>query len=431
MSETRGPAALAQVASGGLEMFAVSDRTSPMRALVWIVALFAVAVALTLATRYSPGYVLLVLPSHRVELSLNLAVVLLVIVFVAAYGLARALSLALALPSKAVEFQRDQRRARARRAFQEAARAFFEGRFGRAERAARQALEQDEAVALSLVLAARSAHELGARQTRDEYLRDMESRTPQDAYLRLMTQAELLLDEQRYPDALQALSQLPDKHTAALRLELKAQQLTRNWDRVLQLLPQLEQRKVLESTLLEQIKRHAQTEMLKRQGLDIQSLRSAWDRLSPEDRKDTRIAAAAARCFIALGQASEAHQLIEDSLDANWDASLLPRYVESLPRDARRHLERAEGWLQQHRSDPALLLALGQLCMHQELWGKARSYLEASLSVEPSHSAYVQFGGLLERMGNPDEASRMYRDGLELALAQLKKSTGGRRRLAL
>src|SRR5215471_7888526 len=431
MSETRGPAAAAQLATFGSEMWAASDRTSSMRALVWIVALFAVAVALTLAARYSPGYVLLVLPTHRVELSLNLAVVLLVVAFVAVYGLVRALSLTLALPSKAVEFQRDQRRARARRAFQDAVRAFFEGRFGRAERAARQALEQDEAVGLSLVLAARSAHELGARQTRDEYLRDMEIRTPQDAYLRLMTQAELLLDEQRYPDAVQTLGQLPDKHTAALRLELKAQQLTRNWDRVLQLLPQLEQRGVLEPALLEQIKRHAQTETLKRQGLDTQSLRAAWARLSPEDRKDNRIAAAAGRCFIALGQGSDAHRLIEDSLEANWDASLLPLYVESLPRDARRHLERAEGWLQQHRSDPALLLALGQLCMHQELWGKARSYLEASLAIEPSHSAYVQFGSLLERMGKPDEASRMYRDGLELALAQLKKSTGGRRRLAL
>src|SRR5215470_11006575 len=118
-------------------MFAALDRTSPMRAVVWIVALFAVAVALTLAARYSPGYVLLVLPSHRVELSLNLAVVLLVVVFVALYGMVRALSLALGLPSRAVEFQRDQRRARARRAFQEAARAFFEGRFGRAGRGGR------------------------------------------------------------------------------------------------------------------------------------------------------------------------------------------------------------------------------------------------------------------------------------------------------
>jgi HemY protein len=102
-----------------------------------------------------------------------------------------------------------------------------------------------------------------------------------------------------------------------------------------------------------------------------------------------------------------------------------------LPRDARRHLERAERWLQQHPGDPVLLLALGQLCMQQALWGKARSYLEASLAVEPTHTAYVEFGKLLEHMGEPEEASRVYRHGLELALGQLKNSTGGRRQIAL
>ena len=118
-------------------------------------------------------------------------------------------------------------------------------------------------------------------------------------------------------------------------------------------------------------------------------------------------------------------------LDAEWDPALLLPYVECLPRDARRHLERAEAWLKQHPGDPALLLALGELCIQQELWGKARSYLEASLAVEPGHSAYVQLGRLLERIGKPEEASRAYRKGLELSLAQLKLSTGGRRRVPL
>ena len=137
------------------------------------------------------------------------------------------------------------------------------------------------------------------------------------------------------------------------------------------------------------------------------------------------------RCFIALGGCDEAHGIIEQSLEAHWDSALLPLYVQCLPRDARRHLERAEGWLQEHPGDPVLLLALGELCMQQELWGKARSYLEASLAIEPSHTAYVQFGKLLERIGKPEEASQVYRNGLELALGQLKESTGGRRRVAL
>jgi len=402
-----------------------------MRALLWIVGLFALSVALTVAARYSPGYVLLVLPSHRVEVSLNFAVVLGLLGFVAAYVLVRALSLTLTMPIRAAVFRRDQQRVRARRAFQEALRAYLEGRFGRAERAAGQALQQNEAVGLSLVIAARSAHELKSFQARDQYLQEMESRAPQDNYLRLMTQAELLLDDRRYHDALQALSRLQDKHTAALRLELKAQQLARNWDQVLVLLPQLEKRKVFEPALLEQFKRYAQTENLKRKALDARGLREFWDKLPADDRRDSRIAAAAAQCFIALGGCDEAHGIVEESLEAHWDPTLFPLYVQCLPRDARRHLERAEGWLQEHPGDPALLLALGQLCVQQELWGKARSYFEASLAIEPSHTAYVELGKLLERIGKPEEASQVYRKGLELALGQLRESTGGRRRVAL
>ena len=402
-----------------------------MRALLWVVALFALAVALTAAARYSPGYILLVLPGHRVELSLNFALILLALAFVAIYLIVRALGIMLAMPARAAQFRRGQRRSRARRSFEEAIAAYFEGRFGRAERAARQALEHNEASALSLTVAARSAHELKQFAARDEYLQQMERLTPDEGYLRLMTQAELFLDERRYHDALHALSRLPDKHTAALRLELKAQQQAKNWDHVLQLLPQLEKRKVLDPALLEQIRRYAQIENLKRKALDARSLREYWDKLPVEDRNDSRLAAAAAQCFIALGGCEEAHRIIEESLQANWDSALLPLYVECLPRDARRHLERAEAWLKNHPGDTSLLLALGQLCMQQELWGKARSYLEASLAVEPSNTAYVELGRLLERIGEPEAASRAYREGLGLTLHQLKESTGGRRRHAL
>jgi HemY protein len=402
-----------------------------MRALIWIVALFAFAVGITVAARYNAGYVLMVLPSHRVELSVNLAVLLLLAAFAGFYLLVRALSLGLAMPLRAREFRRGQEQLRARRVLGEALESYFEGRYGRAERAAREALALGESPALALAVAARAAHELRSFQARDEYLQRMERLAPEEGYLRAMTQAELLLEERRYHDALRALSQLQDKHTAALKLEMRAHQLARNWEQVLTLLPQLERRKVFEPDVLAQLRHYAQSENLKRKALDARMLREYWERLPPADRKDARVSTAAAECFIALGGCAEAHRIIEDSLDAAWDSTLLPLYVECLPRDARKHLERAEAWLKQHPGDPVLLLALGLICMKQELWGKARSYLEASLAVEPSHTAYIRLGDLLDRLGKPEEAGAVYRRGLDLALVQLKECTGGRRKPAL
>jgi HemY protein len=84
-------------------------------------------------------------------------------------------------------------------------------------------------------------------------------------------------------------------------------------------------------------------------------------------------------------------------------------------------IEQAEKWLGQHSDDAGLLLALGKLCLHQKLWGKAQSYLDASVSVTPSHAAYTALGQLAERQGKAEEAFGYYRQAMELANAGCEK----------
>jgi HemY protein len=278
----------------------------------------------------------------------------------------------------------------------------------------------------------RPAHEQKHFQTRDDYLQQLERVPRNRAICALMTQAELLLEDRRYHDALQALARLQDKHTAALRLELRAHQQAQNWDQVLSLLPQLDKRQVLEHSLLDQVRRYA---------LDRESQAQSCRRQEPARILGSPAARAEAREPHRGGGGAKLHRArrVQRSACGSWSRAwtrtgirrCCTLYVECLPRDARRHLERAEGWLKEHPGDPLLLLALGELCMQQELWGKARSYLEASLAVDPSHSAFVQLGRLLERIGKPEEASQAYRRGLELTLGQLKLTTGGRRRVPL
>jgi HemY protein len=78
-----------------------------------------------------------------------------------------------------------------------------------------------------------------------------------------------------------------------------------------------------------------------------------------------------------------------------------------------------------------LLLTLGRLCAEQELWGKAQSYLDASVAVEPTWSAHLALAELHDGLGHADAARRHYRESLDLAVAQLKQLTGGRRRTPL
>ncbi len=402
-----------------------------MRWVFWILGLFALAVALALALRLNTGYALLVWPPYRVELSLNFLLVLLAAGFAVVYSLLRFIFGALGLPAQVRDLRERRLRENAHRMLLAALEAFFEGRYGRAEQAAASAMESGISPALGAVLAARSAHELRHYGQRDGYLARAEKLAPEAATLRIIAAAGMLLEERRFQDALLALKGLPDKHTAALRLELKAQQQARNWEQTLPLIDQLERRGVFDAVQAGQLRRYAQAENLKRKALDRGAFEECWQKIPARQKRDAKVAAAAAECYAALGGCAQANQIIEEALEAEWNSDLVALYAECAGTDVVRQIERAENWLKTNQRDAVLLLVLGKLCTQQQLWGKAQSYLEASLSVEPTYSAHLVLAQLHDRLGNPDAAHRHYRESLDLAGTQLKQIAGGRRRIPI
>jgi HemY protein len=402
-----------------------------MKALIWALGIAALAVALTLAARYNSGYLLLVLPPWRAEFSLNLLIVALIGGFAAVYGLMRAISATVRLPGQVREYRLARRREKARGALLEALNEYFAGRYGRAEQAAGVAIEMGEHPALAAVIAARAAHELRAYERRDVFLKQAADRASGNEVASIVTAADLLIDERRYEEALETLKRLPRRHTAALRLELKAQQQSRNWGAVLALTEELRRRNVFDATHAAQVRRHALVEQLRRSASEAGALEAAWEKIAAADRTDRRVAAAAAQGFIALNLCDRARRILEDALESEWDSDLVSLYAECEGGDTVKRIERAEDWLKAHPRDAGLLLALGRLCAGRELWGKAQSYLEASLAVEPTHSAHLAMARLQERLGNAEPARRHYRESLELALTRLRAATGGRRRTPL
>ena len=399
-----------------------------MKALLWLLALAALAVGLTVASRYSSGYVLVVLPPYRAELSVNLLVLLAIGGYLLFYLVTRLVTTAVRMPEQVRAFHEKHREERGRRALNEAVGALFVGRFARAERSAVEAYELGESPTLSAVVAARAAHGLKAFDKRDRYLARADEERSSDSDLARVARAELLAEQQRFDEALAALQGVQQRHPAVMKLELKLQQRLRNWDRVLQLASSLGKRGVFDAVRVEQVTRSAHIENLRRRTLDAEGLKQYWQKMLPEQRRDTKIACVAAQAFIALGGCREAHQIIEESIEAAWDSELVGIYGECLGADVRRQIERAEKWLPSHPVDGILLLTLGRLCARQELWGKAESYLEASLSVEPSYSGHLALAELKERRGLHQAAAENYRKGLELVLSQVKSTTGGRRR---
>jgi HemY protein len=88
----------------------------------------------------------------------------------------------------------------------------------------------------------------------------------------------------------------------------------------------------------------------------------------------------------------------------------------------------AERWLNSHPRDASLLLTLGRLCREKQLWGKAQSYLEASLAVEASAEAHLELAGLLENeLEKSAAAERHYKHAALLGRARQTQSRGGRK----
>lgn len=397
-----------------------------MKGAIWLLVLFLIAVVVAFIASSNNGYVLVVAQPYRIELSLNLLAVLLLATTLIGYFLVRLTAITVRLPREIREFRARRRREKALRGMLDGLKAFFEGSYAKAQKASAAALELEKSPtisALNAMVAARSAHELKKYSQRDEFIALAERNAPKETTLRLMTQAELLLDEHRSEDALKVLHLLPMTgsrgHPAALRLELEAQQRAKNWNAVLELLSQLEQRKAIDAALLRQLRRRAHMENLKNSTSNPQALKEYWQSMTPVDRKDSKLAGAAAQAYLTMNDRAAAHEIIEQSLDRRWDSELAKLYAECVTGGTVRQIERAEAWLEAHPNDACLLLALGRLCLHCELWGKAQNYLEASLSMEPDYPAHLALAELNEKLGRPELAKNHYDQGLKLALRSL------------
>ncbi|HEX5476483.1 MAG TPA: hypothetical protein VFX09_01365, partial [Burkholderiales bacterium] len=194
------------------------------------------------------------------------------------------------------------------------------------------------------------------------------------------------------------------------------------WEEVLRLATQLAKRDAISPALAEEYRVQATIELLNRVAGDPVEFEHRWRAVPSADRLHPRVAATGARQATALGKTTLAREAMVASLAAEWTPRLVALYGELPPgldpaqrqAESRTRIERAERWLRERSRDPQLLATLGRLCMQAELWGKARSFLEASLSFEESRTARLDLARLAERLGESGDAEKQYRKAAEL-----------------
>jgi len=397
-----------------------------MKSLFWLLAVFAAAVGLVMLGRIDNGYVLFILPPYRVEVTMLFFGVALAVAFILFYVVFRLLSHTLSLPAYVRAYRARRRRERAHAALAAALQAFYEGRYARAEKEASIAFETGSSRGVAALLAARAAHQMRDFHGRDQWLERAQGAGRDAQAAVLVSRAELALEDRDFAAARDALRNLQDagpKQIATARMLLRAERGAGDWDQVLRLANQLGKKDAIAPALAEEYKVQATVELLARSATDAEAFGRRWREVDSRDQLHPRVAAAASRHATALGLAPLAREILDRALSAEWTPQLVALYAE-LPEgldeaaraaEARVRIERAERWLLERNRDAQLLATLGRLCGQAELWGKARSFLEASLSFEESRSAHLELARLAERLGQPDDAQQHYRRAAELA----------------
>lgn len=383
-----------------------------MRWLFWILLTLALAIGVSMVLGNNEGYVLIVRQPYRLELSLNFLLIMIVLAFVSLHLMLRLVHYIQRLPASVRTYKETKRLKDGHAALLQSLHAITEGHYAAAEKSAARALDLGEDPALSALIAARASHKMHQKGQRDYYLAEAERLAPHAAVARLLTQAELLLDDRQYSHALEVLHQLEKiepRHIGALLLELKVQLRLEQWEKVLSVLQHLEKYDGIASWQAREYRQQAHLQILRRYVADPAGLAAYWKNIPEEDRLSSRLALAGAQVFIETGNGQQAYEILAMSLTKQWNSELAGLLGDCSGNKPTEQLQQAEHWLLSHEGDANLLLSLGKMCIKLSLWGKAQSYLEASLSVKPTATAHLMLAKMLEGRGETDGAFEHYR----------------------
>ena len=421
-----------------------------MRAALWLMALFAVAVATALFAGDNHATVSLFWSPHRVDMSLNLFLLLLAGSFVTLHVAMRALSALVNIPQQARRWRLQQKERAMHTALLESLSHLVSGRFVRARKSAELVISLEESVqrsgerlaygarlrTISHLLAAESAHALQNRTLRDSHfqmaLDQASAREAQEAREGVQLRgARWALDDRDAVAATQWLDQLPmgaSRRTVALRLRFRAARQSGYSQIALETARLLTKHRAFSEAAGKSIVRGLAIELL-RAGHDGVQIQRAWDALDSAEQKIPEVAFEAAERLLAQGGSVAVSRLwllpIWEAMLQRHDALTLAQRIrlvrvlewgfgvpDGAPDTA--WLTRIETAQMSNPGDAVLQYLAGVVCMRLSLWGKAQQLFRQSLVTlqesELARDTWLALAQMAEQRQDVDAANQAYRE---------------------
>lgn len=415
-----------------------------MRATLWFVALFGIAVAAALFAGNNQGTVTVFWPPWRVDLSVNLVILLVLGGFVLLHAVLRSLALFFSLPREARAWRERQKERAMNAALLDAMAHLTAGRFVRARKSALEVLSREQSLveegemhgartarnarlrALAHLLAAESAHALQDVAMRDQQLRlALQAAQREAGELRegvQMRMARWQLDDRDPKAALATLSDMAQgaaRRTLALRIRLKASRQARVPEAALETARLLAKHRAFSADAAQSIVRGLAMDWLS-SAHDPGQLERIWQALESRERQMPEIAIHAAQRLMAL---RGAETTARGWLAPVWDQyptlgdGLRGRFVRAVEAGMAsldgEGLARLEQIQLKYPRDAALQYLAGMACRERQLWGKARALLTQSVmglqDAELLRRAWRALAELAEQRGDESAAIQAWR----------------------
>ncbi|MEY3886344.1 MAG: hypothetical protein RL650_436 [Pseudomonadota bacterium] len=425
-----------------------------MRAALWLMSLFAVAVASALLASNNVGTVSIFWTPYRVDVSLNLVLFGLVVVLLTMHWAQRALTALFELPRQAKRWRLQQKERSVHAALLEGMAQFMEGRFLRARKSAELVLVREKSLSdageslehsgalrsVAHILAAESAHALQDKSSRQKHLDAalQEPMTGQSSLRQSLVEGAMLraarwsLDDRNASESLLWLDRLPQgvsRRTLAMRLRLKAARLAGEPSQALDTALLLIKHRAFKAEAAESMVRSLVFELIANTH-ELGQMQRLWGRLGEAQRQSTDLAIQAAQHWLHLkGDAAVARAWLKpiwdklqqepQKLSKMQQSKLVHTFDVSFSgqdsTEERDWLIWIEAAQKANPRDPLLQFLAGRLCQKRQLWGKAQVLLaQAAVSLEDTQlrrQAWRSLADLAEQ-----------REDLSAALQALKKA---------
>jgi len=393
-----------------------------MRLLVLIIISLLLAVAIGNFAKHDSGQMIITISGWTIQTSFSFFVISIVVLFLLFYFLLRMISRFWNMPGQLGSWKKGRHQRLSEKYLSRGLMALVEGNWNKAEVSLTRGAPYSQAPLVNYLAAARAAQQLGAVERRDSYLMQAYKEDPDEEVAIGLVQAELQIKQQQTEQALATLTHLHNqkpKQDQVKNMLLHTYAELEDWNAMLELLPKIQRAGILPREQIQARQLEAYGGLLKQVGMeaDKEKLSNAWLNIPRKLRTQLHLIEVYTEEKLKLTDASDCEALIHKALKKQWDIALLGLYGLVEGKDIARQLKFAEGFLSSHAREPVLLLTLGRLSIKNKLWGKARTYLEESIEINPVPEAYRTLASVLDELGEYGAASVQYQKGLELATA--------------